>query len=156
MRSVPDKIFIKYVQEVTSWNALCKDFGYASNNIKQNIETIKKRCRRLGVSYDHLTLVQGQIPLCYQCTDARFEEIISQSQTWMTVMMAFGYTDKAAPNTKKMVKKRCTELGVKYEHINKRVKKRARDDVDADGATGAYNPWLAPGCRLDEPGWRYD
>ena len=213
MRSAPDKSFIKYVQEATSWNTLCRDFGYASSQIKQNIETIKKKCRRLGVSYDHLILVKGQIPLCYQCTDARFEEIISQSQTWMTVMMAFGYTDNAAPYTKTIIKKRCNELGVTYDHIDKKVRKRepwhdvpidtlrkwiaetdswcnlfhrticdydklrdhcravgidfshlsqggsrrkrARDDIDADGATGAYNLWLAPGCRLDEPGWRY-
>ena len=155
MRSIPDKIFISYIQDATSWNTLCKDFGYSAKHTKQNIESIKRRCRKLGVTYNHLTLIRGQIPWCYQCTDARFNEIISNSQTWMEVMIALGKF-KITQQRKNMIKKRCNELGVNYEHINKRVKKRARDDVDADEATGAYNLWLAPGCRLDEPGWRYD
>ena len=155
LRRAPDKSFARCVQEATSWNSLLYDFGYSTGNRLQNIESIKRRCRKLGVTYDHLTLVKGQIPWCYRCTDARFEEIISNSQTWMSVMIALGKF-KITSQAKNMIKKRCNELGVNYEHINKRVKKRARDDVDADEATGAYNPWLAPGCRLDEPGWRYD
>ena len=157
MRSVPDKSFIRYVKEATSWNTLCKDFGYSTNHTKINIERIKKRCRKLGVTYDHLTLVQGQIPWCYQFTDARFNEIISNSQTWMTVMIALGKF-KVTQQRKNMIKKRCTELGLSYNHINKKAKiVETCDHVPVDESNvGAYNPWLQPGCRLDEAGWRYD
>ena len=147
MRSAPDKSFIKYVHEATSWNTLCKDFGYSTNHTKTNIERIKRRCRKLGVTYDHLTYLQGQIPWCYQFTDARFEEIISSSHTWMEVMTGFGKCTITS-QAKKMIKKRCTELGVSYGHIDKKAK------IVVDEAS-VYNPWLAPGCTLDEPGWRY-
>ena len=56
MRSAPDKSFIKYVQEATSWNTLCKDFGYATSQIKQNIEIIKTDLE------NDLLYLRGSIP----------------------------------------------------------------------------------------------
>ena len=63
---------------------------------------------------------------------------------------------KNSAEVQKHDQKRCTELGLSYDHINKKAKIVQPWDYVPVYETSVYNPWLALGCKLNEAGWRYE